>query len=164
MSAARPRASARSLHSTYRSSSSRSAAVGSAPGAHSSRPSGRRSRSPARARWNAELTDASVVSSSRRGLLRRAAEDVAQHEHRPRQRREVLDRGDERELDGLLGERRALGALAPVGQLLEQLVGDGCSQATSPLAVGWRGRLSSASRHAFVAIRYSHARIDARPS
>jgi hypothetical protein len=40
-----------------------------------------------------------------RGLLRRAPEDVAQHEHGPRQRREVLDRGDERQLDGLLRER-----------------------------------------------------------
>ena len=60
-----------------------------------------------------------------RGLLRRAAEDVAQHEHGPRQRREVLDRGDERQLDGLLGERHVLRALAPVGQLLEELVGIG---------------------------------------
>ena len=60
-----------------------------------------------------------------RGLLRRAAEDVAQHEHGPRQRREVLDRGDERQLDGLPGERHVLRALAPVGQLLEQLVGIG---------------------------------------
>src|SRR6185436_16748624 len=60
-----------------------------------------------------------------RGLLRRAAEDVAQHEGGPRQRREVLDRDDERQLEGLLGERHVLRALAPVGQLLEKLVGIG---------------------------------------
>jgi len=39
--------------------------------------------------------------------------------------REVLDRGDERQLDGLLGERHVLRTLAPVGQLLEELVGIG---------------------------------------
>ena len=37
----------------------------------------------------------------------------------------MLDRGDERQLDGLLGERHVLRALAPVGQLLEELIGIG---------------------------------------
>jgi hypothetical protein len=45
--------------------------------------------------------------------------------------------------------------------------GNGCSQVTSNLAVpwrgAWRGRLCSASRHAFVAIRYSQARNVERP-
>jgi hypothetical protein len=37
----------------------------------------------------------------------------------------VLDRGDERQLEGLLGERHVLRALAQVGQLLEEFVGIG---------------------------------------
>ena len=42
--------------------------------------------------------------------------------------------------------------------------GYGCSHAISPFGDGVRGRFSSASRHALVAIRYSQARSEARPS
>jgi hypothetical protein len=60
-----------------------------------------------------------------RGLLGRAAEDVAQDQHSARQRREVLDRHEERELDRLLLDDRGMRVVLGGRQLLQQLVGIG---------------------------------------
>ena len=58
----------------------------------------------------------------------------------------------------------ASGSSASEGISASSSSGIGCSHATSPFALGWRGRFSSASRQALVAIRYSQARSDARPA
>jgi hypothetical protein len=47
------------------------------------------------------------------GLRRRPAEDVAQDEHRPLPRRQVLDGDDERQLDRLPRHRRFLPSILP---------------------------------------------------
>jgi hypothetical protein len=70
------------------------------------------------------------------GLAGRAVQDVAQDEHGARQRREVLDRGEERQLDRLPGDDGVLGAVLAGRQLGEQRVGIGLQP--QDLAVGGR--------------------------
>jgi hypothetical protein len=60
-----------------------------------------------------------------RGLPGRAAEHVAQDQHRALERRETLDRDEVRELDGLPLDGGGRRVVALAGQLLEQLVGIG---------------------------------------
>ena len=67
-----------------------------------------------------------------RRLLGRAVEDVAQDEHRPRQRRQVLDRGQEGELDGLLVDGRGLGLVRVGREPSSSSSGYGCSHVISP--------------------------------
>ena len=106
------------------------------------------------------------------------ADDVAQEQHRALARRQVLERGDEREADGLAG----LGQLGGVAVGREHAaVGHGqhplrlgqhrrrpaCRRATGPLrSIGRARRLRpfSMSRHTLVAMRYSHDRSCERPS
>jgi hypothetical protein len=56
------------------------------------------------------------------GLSRRAVEHVAEDEHGTRQRREVLDRGQERKLDRLLLDYRGVRLILLGHELLQQLV------------------------------------------
>ena len=71
-----------------------------------------RSRSSAvlRARCIALFTDATVVSTVSGDLLGRKAEHLTENEDRTLPRRQVLEGGDERELDGLALLERASGA------------------------------------------------------
>ncbi|MBE1496211.1 hypothetical protein H4696_003311 [Amycolatopsis lexingtonensis] len=95
------------------------------------------------------------------GLRRRPAEDVAQDEHRPLPRRQVLDGDDERQIERLPRHRRFLRVLGehPVGVRLQvRQLGAGVRKP------GRQGvRLSRKSRQTFVAIRYSQVRSAAWP-
>ena len=115
-------------------------------------------------------------SSSRGRLLGRPAEHVAQDQHRPLARRQMLNRGQERQFDRLLGDGGVrLGIVArpaPVSGRdtagARDLVGGGSAarEACIPTSfLGGSGRRgwSRKSRQALVAIRYSQARNVARP-
>ena len=91
------------------------------------------------------------------GLRRRPAHDVARDDDRPLARRQQLDDGEERELDRLArrpcrraASRRRAGSTGP-------------RRRTRPSAGAGRARFS-ASRQAFVAIRYSQARAFGPPA
>jgi hypothetical protein len=71
------------------------------------------------------------------GLLGRAVQDVAEDEDRPRQGLQALDRGEERQLDRLLGDHGVLGAVLARRHGLEQGVGVGLQPQHLP--VGGRG-------------------------
>ena len=94
-------------------------------GARSRPLAGRRDSNAARARRSRLLTDASVVSSISATSAARKPEHVAQHEHRPLLRRQVLEADDERQRDRLLGLVARLGAGSVVRDPLEQHVGVG---------------------------------------
>ena len=114
----------------------------------------------ARARCSALLTAATVESSSSATSARRPAEHVAQDQDRPLAAGQPLDRGQERELDALAAARSGPRGRRPASPALgEPLVRD-----TGTTGSGRRGRRSSSSRQALVAIRYSQVSIDERPS
>ena len=122
------------------------------PRAHSVRRSpGRRSRSVARARWSALFTDGDARLEQRRRVLGRPAEHVAQDQHRPLSRRQVLDRGEERELDRLARDDDGAGLVLRRRGRLEQPVGVGLQprelggRPTAGGRVGRRRRPAAAS-------------------
>ena len=100
--------------------------------------------SVARARCSALLTLATVVSSVVRDLLGRVAEHLAQDQHGALARREVLERGDERELDALAQLVARLGPGEPVLQaellVRVRLDPDGLRQRHARAVVGIGGR------------------------
>ena len=110
---------------------------------------------------------------------RREAQHVAQDQHRALARRQVLQRGDERELDRLALLVAGLGPGAAVRDL-ERSSGTARPRPTrpaarrarradrrparSPAAAPASGRRSISRRQVLVAIRYSHERSELRPS
>ncbi len=171
--------SARSTASMYRRNTARSCSVGSADGAQSRRRSGRCSRNVARARCTALFTDATLPSS-------RSAVCLAGQPSTSRKISTARCRGGRcwiaaRNASSIVSlattTTSGCSSLGATGSASRS--GNGCSHATSVRggrgvlgsdgAATWCGRTrrarpSRASRHAFVAIRYSQARNVERPS
>ena len=93
--------SPRCIASVKRSTSTRSCLSPSARSVFCWLCSGSRSSTVARARWSALLTDCGVVSSESAVLLGGEAEHLAEDQRRALAWRQVLERGDEGELDAL---------------------------------------------------------------
>ena len=118
--------------------------------------SGARSSTALRARCSALLTAASVVSSASRGLGGGEAEDLAQDQHRALGGGQVLERGDERQLDALalLVAELGVGVGLEPHRLLERRAGPVAGIGRGPKSTGsiaLRARWSCV-RHALVAI------------
>jgi hypothetical protein len=115
--------------------------------------------SPARARWSALFTEATLVSSS-------TAVSFAGHPSTSRRISTARGRGDRCWIATMnassIVSRATTSTSAPSAS--SRSSGNGSSHGISPVGDGVRGRRSSASRHAFVAIRYSQARNEARPA
>ncbi len=131
---------------------------------------GVRSRTMARARCNALLTDATVVSSSSATSRAEKVHHLTQHEHGTLHRRQLLHRRDEGELHPL---PRHDTSLRRQRVQAEAASGYGSSHSVSLAGIvpGERSVDSSrrfldaiAVRHLLVAILYSHGRTDCRPS
>ena len=108
----------------------------------------------------------------RRGdLARGEPEHVTQEQHCPLARRQVLERGDERELDSSRAARSGPRAEPSVTasephRLDQRPLGSIVRIAGRPVVDGKQalGRRSIILRHTFVAMRYSHERSELRPS
>ena len=132
----------------------------------------------ARARLSALVTDSWVVSRMLGCFAGVESEDVAEDEDGALTGRQQLQGGDEGQRDGFQGLKPGVRSGCAVGEPLEQDVGVGSSQSTSPSRVGAGGsspgggalisgrRLAdrSASRQRLVATWYSQVRTEARPS
>ena len=119
-----------------------------------------------RARWSALFTDASLVPSSSATSVACQRSDVAQQQHRPLTRRQVLQRGDEGQADRsreprrvrrgrcrAARARRASAAPTPIRAAIAQ---PGCRRATArsrSMGRARRFRPLSMSRHTLVAMR-----------
>jgi len=137
---------------TKRSSSSRSALDGSVPGAHSSRVLGQVRAHAGACSLEAAVHRRDARLEQGRRLLRREAEYVAHDQRGSLQRGQALDCHQERELDRLLRHHRGVRLRVAGDQLVEELIGVRLEPEHLPVGEACRGRLSSASRQAFVAI------------
>ena len=113
-----------------------------------------------------------------RGLDRAQSQDVPQNEHRSLPRRQMLQRGDERQPDALARHRHLRGVAArrehpTVRDRLDPRLGaEWLAQAEHPQWSRDPDRSDAArrclpfnrSKQTFVAIRYNHERTDERPS
>ena len=86
-----------------------------------------------------------------RGLVGGPAQDVAHHERAVLARRQMLDRRQQRELDRLLAISDGVGLVLARGA--------GSSRTPSRRRRARSGAVPRRSKHALVAIRYSHARV-----
>ena len=123
----------------------------------------------ARARCRALLTAVTGHVELHRRFGGREFEDVAKDQHGSLARRQQLNGGQVGELDRLSADSERIGLLFARRDLVEQPVGEGLDQGTSPSELSERAadrRLVRriASRQTFVAMRYSHARKFVEPS